>query len=55
MKILTKQGVKEFCKKYNAKLAQGNNLTPYIEIYINDADDLNKAIWNCKSILCNAF
>ena len=49
MKLITKKGITQLCEKYNAKLAKGNHLTPYIELYIEDKDDANKAVWSFRN------
>jgi len=44
MKIINKQGLKFFEKKYNSKLAFGNEKSFRIRFYIEKGDDLNKLI-----------
>ena len=48
MKLITKKGIESFCKLYNAKVGQGNNLTPYLQFVFLDAEGLNKVIWKCR-------
>ena len=48
MKIITKEGVKEFEKTFNSKLVHGNTLTPNLTFKALNRESLDKIIWKCR-------
>lgn len=53
MKLITKKGIDEFCKKYKAKLSQGSPTTPHLQFHFPHIDDINKVIWDCRDNKAN--
>ena len=55
MKLITREGISEFCKKYKAKLIQGSVTTPHLQFHFPSLDDINKVIWDCRDKKINYY